>query len=130
MNGNFNSFHHYCLVVNHHLGRICGLNVFTDRSPAVLLSLCRLLGCAASAPNLNCRKWAELALHRYEGVSDSDLLPLYVPIMQICIKQGLNREDLEQRLLNLSKTGFVVNKKYSLLLEVDTLEKKVLNLSK
>ncbi|XP_044750920.1 sorting nexin-20 [Coccinella septempunctata] len=103
--------------------------VFTDRSPAVLLSLCRLLGCAVEAAGIKWRKWAELALHRYEGVSDSDLLPLYVPLMQLCLKYDLNKEDLEKRLLDLSKTGFVINETSSLLNEVEKVEKKILNLT-
>ncbi|XP_045470157.1 sorting nexin-20 isoform X2 [Harmonia axyridis] len=103
--------------------------VFTDRSPAVLISLCRLLGCGVQANGIIWRKWAELALHRYEGVSDSDLLALYVPLMQLCLKYELNREDLERRLLDLSKTGFMVSDTNSLLSEVDKVEKKILNLT-
>lgn len=93
----------------------------------MLVSLCRLLACGVEATGIKWRKWAELALHRYEGVSDSDLLLLYVPLMQLCLKYDLNREDLERRLLDLSKTGFTVNESCSFLSEVDKVEKKILN---
>lgn len=99
--------------------------VFTDRSPAVLLALCRLLGCSMSIPGLpGVLKWADLALHRYEGVSDSDLLELYVPLLNICIKLGLNKEILEQRINDLKRQGARVDKN-SLLDEVNLVEEKI-----
>ncbi|KAJ8968555.1 hypothetical protein NQ314_002219 [Rhamnusium bicolor] len=52
-------------------------------------------------------KWADLALHRYEAVSDSDLLELYVPLLHTCIrvwwKNNRNKDELEQRLSKLQK---------------------------
>lgn len=104
--------------------------VYTDRSPAVLLSLCRLLACSTMIPGTpNAQKWADLALHRYEGVSDSDLLELYVPLLKTCLKVwwqlGRDREILERRLEDLKKQGFKVTEDISLLEAVDNLEKKL-----
>lgn len=98
--------------------------IYTDRSKAVLLALCRLLGCCSITPGApNALKWAELALHRYEGVSDSDLLKLYVPIMQLCVKlRSDNTEQLEIRLENLKRQGVQVSDTPSLLEAVATLE--------
>lgn len=104
--------------------------VYTDRSPAVLLSLCRLLACSTMIPGSpNAQKWADLALHRYEGVSDSDLLELYVPLLKICLKVwwqlGRDREILERRLEDLKKQGFKNTEDVGLLDAVDVLEKRL-----
>lgn len=100
--------------------------VYTDRSNAVLIALCRLLGCCSIVPGAETAKWAELALHRYEGVSDSDLLTLYVPILQICIKllrdDELLNEQLKIRLENLQRQGVRVTNAPSLLEAVAALE--------
>lgn len=104
--------------------------VFTDRSPAVLLSLCRLLACSTMIPGSpNAQKWADLALHRYEGVSDSDLLELYVPLLKTCLKVwwslGRDREVLEKRLEDLKKQGFKNIEDVELLEAVEILEKRL-----
>lgn len=48
----------------------------------------------------NSLKWANLALHRYEGVSDSDLLELYVPLLktgiQVWDQNDMSKDDLER----------------------------------
>lgn len=108
--------------------------VYTDRSPAVLLALCRLLGCCVAIPGLpNAQKWADLALHRYDGVSDSDLLELYVPLLQTCIivwcQIGRDKEGLERRLTSLRKQGLRVNEDLSLLDAVEKLEQKLFSTS-
>ncbi|KAJ8970908.1 hypothetical protein NQ317_009060 [Molorchus minor] len=104
--------------------------VFTDRSPAVLLALCRLLACTMSIPEMpNSLKWADLLLHRYEGVSDSDLLELYMPLLQTCAKvwwqNGRNKDDLEQRISHLKKQGIKVKEDVSLMETVGEVEKKI-----
>lgn len=104
--------------------------VYTDRSPAVLLSLCRLLACSTMIPgSSNTQKWADLALHRYEGVSDSDLLELYVPLLKTCIEVwcnlGRNKEILEKRLEDLKKQGFKNTENIGLLEAVEVLEKRI-----
>lgn len=67
----------------------------------------------------NAQKWADLALHRYNGVSDSDLLVMYIPLLHVCIKvytqTGRDKDDLEKRLADLRKQGIKVNESASLL---------------
>lgn len=104
--------------------------VYTDRSPAVLLSLCRLLACSTLiAGSPYAQRWADFALHRYEGVSDSDLLELYVPLLKTCLKFGrqLDRDKdiLEKRLEDLKRQGFKVTENIELLDAVEFLEKRL-----
>ncbi|KAJ8921063.1 hypothetical protein NQ315_015859 [Exocentrus adspersus] len=104
--------------------------VFTDRSPAVLLALCRLLACTLFIPEMpHSLKWADLALHRYDGVSDSDLLQLYVPLLHTCVRvwwqNGRNKDDLEQRLATLKKQGVKVDGCTALLEAVNAVEEKI-----
>ncbi|EFA03513.1 sorting nexin-21 [Tribolium castaneum] len=106
---------------------------YTDRSPVVLIALCRLLGCCMSIPECSqCQKWADLALHRYEGVSDSDLLELYVPLLNACItiwwQNGRNKDLLEQRLQDLKRQGVKINPQSTLLDEVKAVEGKIFGL--
>ncbi|XP_018564297.1 sorting nexin-21 isoform X1 [Anoplophora glabripennis] len=108
--------------------------VFTDRSPAVLLALCRLLACTLSIPGMpHSLKWADLTLHRYEGVSDSDLLQLYVPLLQTCARvwwqNGRNKDELEQRLATLQKQGVKVGESMSLMDAVNSVEEKIFPLN-
>lgn len=103
---------------------------YTDRSPVVLIALCRLLGCCMSIPQCSqCQKWADLLLHRYEGVSDSDLLELYVPLLNACItiwwQTGRDKNVLEHRLQNLKRQGVRINEQSNLLDEVKIVEEKI-----
>ncbi|KAB0797707.1 hypothetical protein PPYR_08700 [Photinus pyralis] len=104
--------------------------VYTDRSPRVLLALCRLLGCLILVPGSpQAQKWADIALHRYEGVCDSDLLELYLPLLHVCAKiwwqTGRNGTFLESRLQSLKQQGIKFNEGTSLLDAVDSLEKRL-----
>lgn len=110
------------------------MQVYTNRSPAVLLALCRLLGCSVLLPGSpDSEKWAEIALHRYEGVCDSDLLELYVPLLHVCTKiwwqTGRNRDVLETRLRTLRQQGIKFNETITLLEAVDTLEQRLAQIS-
>ncbi|XP_018333723.1 sorting nexin-21 [Agrilus planipennis] len=108
--------------------------IYTDRSPAVILALCRVLGCSVAIPGSpNAKKWADLALHRYEGVSDSDLLELYLPLLHVCIKvwwqMGLNKDRFETRLLDLRRQGLKANESLNLLDAIKEVEEKLQKLS-
>lgn len=62
--------------------------VYTDRSRVVLSALCRVVGCAGLSDGALAgpvERWAQLALKRYEAVSDSDLLLVYIPLLHTCI---------------------------------------------
>nr|CAH7758237.1 unnamed protein product [Callosobruchus chinensis] len=104
--------------------------IFTDRSPAVLLALCRVVACLASLQDSpNSLRWADLALHRYEGVSDSDLLELYVPLLNACCKiwwnNGRNKEELERRIEELRKKGHRVDGAPELMEAVEAVEQRI-----
>ncbi|CAH1183596.1 unnamed protein product [Phaedon cochleariae] len=104
--------------------------VYTDRSPAVIVGLVRLLACAIAIPGMpDALKWADLAIHRFEGISDSDLLELYVPLLQTCIKlwrtNGRSTESMEQSILNFQKQGVKIEG-VSLLQSVQNVEEKIL----
>lgn len=109
-------------------------NVYLDRSTPVLLALCRLLGCCVAIPDcVDTLKWADLALHRYKGVSDGDLLELYVPLLHTCItvwvQNGREKEPLEQTMGNFLKQGVRFNPGQSLLEVVGEVETKLSGVS-
>lgn len=54
----------------------------------VLGALCRIVACAGASDGTLAgpvERWAQLALKRYEAVSDSDLLLIYIPLLHTCI---------------------------------------------
>lgn len=107
------------------------MQVFTDRSPPVILALCRLLACSVLINDIaNSQRWADLALYRFEGVSDSDLLELYVPLLQTCLKiweqNGRNKETIEQELTKLQRDGVKITDSGSLMDIVNAVAGKVL----
>lgn len=57
-------------------------------------------------------RWCELALHRYEGVSDSDLLVLYIPLLQTCVhlwwQRGRDSSLLNERLKSMEMRGIQI----------------------
>lgn len=57
---------------------------YMDRSKTVLLVLCRLVAACTNSPvpHSTAEKWVDLALRRYEGVCDADLLSLYIPLLE------------------------------------------------
>lgn len=86
----------------------------TDRHPWVMLALCRLVACpVASQPDSRALTFAELALRRFEAVSDVDILTLYVPLLQTCIHLwwclGQDKRPLEKRLSELKRNGMNVD---------------------
>jgi len=88
--------------------------VHTDRHPAVMLTLCRLVACCSADPmTTSAEHFADLALRRYEAVSDADLLQFYVPLLQLCVRLwwslGRDKRPLEARLEDLKRRGIKVD---------------------
>lgn len=89
--------------------------IHTERHPAVIVALCRLAACctADSALLEDAIKYSELALRRFDGISDVDLLYYYVPLLQMCSHlwrvSGRNRDVLELRLNSLKRRGHKVD---------------------
>ncbi|XP_069691976.1 sorting nexin-21 isoform X3 [Periplaneta americana] len=86
----------------------------TDRHPAVMLALCRLVACCNADPTTtSAERFADLALRRYEAVSDADLLQFYVPLLQLCVRLwwtvGRDKRPLEARLEDLKRRGIRVD---------------------
>ncbi|XP_050089303.1 sorting nexin-21 isoform X1 [Anopheles aquasalis] len=88
--------------------------LFLDKSKAVLLLLCRLVVACTSSPipHAAAEQWAELALRRFEHVCDTELLVLYIPLLQTCLhlwwQRGRDRTLLEERLNEMGKKGIKV----------------------
>lgn len=88
--------------------------IFMDHSKSVLLLLCRLVqACTTSpVPHPSAEKWAELALRRYDGVSDADLLTLYIPLLNTCVhlwwQRGRDNQFLQDRLKTMECKGIPV----------------------
>ncbi|KAH1024352.1 sorting nexin-20 [Dendroctonus ponderosae] len=83
---------------------------FSDRSHAVILTLCRIVACCSECPTLEeSLKWTKLALYRFDGVSDSDVLELYLPLLNASIKvyegHKKNTEELSAQIEMFRKQG-------------------------
>lgn len=102
--------------------------IFLDRSKCVLLLLCRLVAACTTSPvpHPSAEKWAELALRRYDGVSDSDLLTLYIPLLHACVhlwwQRGRDNQFLQERLKDLECKGIPVKNSKTLTQAIHTLD--------
>ncbi|XP_026464073.1 sorting nexin-21 isoform X2 [Ctenocephalides felis] len=90
--------------------------VYMDRSRpvlAALLSLVEVQGGGQGGIHPHAEYWAELALKRFEGVSDSDLLAGYIPLLKCCThlwwQKGRDKSALEQRLKDMSQKGIQID---------------------
>ncbi|XP_026757307.1 sorting nexin-20 [Galleria mellonella] len=106
--------------------------VYTDRSRVVLSALCRIVACAGASGGALAgpvERWAQLALRRYEAVSDSDLLLIYIPLLHTCISiwetLGRDKSKLVDELNDLRKRGMKVDSVPSLMEAVDNLNTAV-----
>ncbi|CAH2238848.1 sorting nexin-20 [Pararge aegeria] len=106
--------------------------VYTDRSRVVLSVLCRIVACAGASGGALAgpvEKWAQLALKRYEAVSDSDLLIIYIPLLHTCISiwetLGRDKSRLVEELNSLRKRGMKVDSVPSLMDAVDELDTNI-----
>ncbi|KAL0849345.1 hypothetical protein ABMA28_013660 [Loxostege sticticalis] len=102
--------------------------VYTDRARVVLGALCRIVACAEASGGALAgpvEKWAQLALRRYEAVSDSDLLLINVPLLHACISiwetLGRDKTKLIEELNKLRKRGMKVDSAPKLMDAVDNL---------
>lgn len=104
--------------------------IFLDRSQSLLLTLCRIIVCCEECPKLDqAIYWCDLVLYRFDGVSDTDLLELYLPLIHACIKiyeaNSKNTEDLNARLFNMRMQGINDNNTRSLLQVLNDVEHKL-----
>lgn len=77
--------------------------------------LCRLVAACTTAPvpHPSAMTWCEEALRRFEGVSDSDSLTMYIPLMQTCVhlwwQQGQENSQLVEVLKNMKIRGIAID---------------------
>lgn len=102
--------------------------VYLDRSKSVLLILCRLVAACTTSPVPHplAEKYAELALRRYEGVCDTELLSLYIPLLQTCShlwwQRGRDNKLIEDDLKDMSLRGMRVKNGPSLTQAIHALD--------
>ncbi|XP_059618592.1 sorting nexin-21 [Phlebotomus argentipes] len=102
--------------------------IYLDHSKPVLLLLCRLVAACTTSPlpHPMAEQWAEVALRRYESVCDTDLLSLYVPLLQTCThlwwQRGRDNKPLEDRLKDIQKKGIKVTGTPTLTQAIHTLD--------
>ena len=102
--------------------------IFLDKSKCVLLLLCRLVAACTTSPlpHPSAEKWAELALRRYEHVCDTEMLVLYIPLLQTCQhlwwQRGRDRAFLDERLTEMGRKGIKIKGVPSLAQAIHALE--------
>jgi PX domain len=88
--------------------------VYLDKSKPVLLLLSRLVAACTTSPipHPSSEKWAELALRRFDHVSDVDLLVLYIPLLSACSylfwQKGRDAQQINDRLEELGRKGIKI----------------------
>jgi len=91
----------------------------TDRAPVVLRALCLLVGITYQGRDPRALGLAALALRRFQGVCDTDLLKYYVPLLHttidLCQLNGKECQNIQDVLHDLKRKGVRVDPKPSLL---------------
>lgn len=88
--------------------------IYLDKSKPVLLLLCRLVAACTTSPipHPSSEKWAELALRRFDHVSDVELLVLYIPLLNTCSylfwQKGIDAKPIHDRLEEMARKGIKV----------------------
>ncbi|CRK97396.1 CLUMA_CG010786, isoform A [Clunio marinus] len=88
--------------------------IYLDKSKPVLLLLCRLVAACTTSPipHPSSEKWAELALRRFDHVSDVELLVLYIPLLNTCSylfwQKGRDAKQIQDRLEEMGRKGIKI----------------------
>lgn len=88
--------------------------IYLDKSKPVLLLLCRLVAACTTSPipHPSSEKWAELALRRFDHVSDVELLVLYIPLLNtvsyLFWQKGREAKPIHDRLEEMRMKGIKV----------------------
>lgn len=104
--------------------------VYLDKSRPVLLLLCRLVASCTSSPipHPASQKWTELALRRFEHVSDTEILVLYIPLLNsasyLYWQKGMDAKMINDRLEDLRMKGIKIKDTLSLVQALHALEQK------
>lgn len=104
--------------------------VYLDKSKPVLLLLCRLVAACTSSPipHPSAEKWSELALRRFDHVSDVELLVLYIPLLTTVAylfwQKGRDEKPIKARLDEMGKKGIKVKDTLSLSQAIHTMDRR------
>lgn len=94
--------------------------VYLDKSKPVLLLLCRLVAACTTSPipHPSSEKYVELALRRFDHVSDVEMLVLYIPLLNTCSylfwQKGRDAKVIHDRLEEMARKGIKVKDTLSL----------------
>ncbi|XP_014248147.1 sorting nexin-20 [Cimex lectularius] len=93
--------------------------VQTARAPAVLRNLCLMVCLSNSVNSGYALNFADLAVRRFQTVSDIDLLRYYVPLLNIsldlCQKYGKDSTEIAEYLVRLKRRGMALHNSTPLL---------------
>jgi PX domain len=102
--------------------------VYLDKSKPVLLLLCRLVAACTTSPipHPSSEKYAELALRRFDHVSDVEMLVLYIPLLNTCSylfwQKGRDAKLIHDRLEEMSRKGIKIKDTLSLSQAIHTMD--------
>lgn len=88
--------------------------IYLDKSKPVLLLLCRLVAACTTSPipHPSSAKWSELALRRFDHVSDVELLVLYIPLLNttsyLFWQKGRDAQQIHDRLEEMGRKGIKI----------------------
>lgn len=104
--------------------------VYLDKSRPVLLLLCRLVAACTSSPipHPASQKWTELSLRRFEHVSDTEILVLYIPLLNAASylywQKGLDAKPINDRLEEMGRKGIKIKDTLTLVQALHAMEQK------
>lgn len=104
--------------------------VYMDKSKPVLLLLCRLVAACTTSPIPHplSEKYVEIAIRRFEHVSDVELLVLYCPLLNAASylywQKGIDDAAVKSRLDSMSKKGIRTKGILSLSQAIHTMESR------
>lgn len=104
--------------------------VYLDKAKPVLLLLCRLVAACTSSPipHPSSQKWTDLALRRFEHVSDTEILVLYIPLLHAASylywQKGLDAKPINDRLEEMDRKGIKTKNTLTLVQALHAMEQK------
>lgn len=102
--------------------------VYLDKSRQVLLLLCRLVAACTTSPiaHPSSIKWTELALRRFDHVSDTEILVLYIPLLNTASylfwQKGLDAKPINDRLEEMGRKGIKIKDTLTLIQALHAME--------
>lgn len=90
--------------------------------------LCRLVAACTNSPipHPSSIKWTELALRRFDHVSDTEILVLYIPLLNTASylfwQKGLDAKPINNRLEEMARKGIKVKDTLTLMQSLHTMD--------